>query len=163
MFVSLWASILSLYVRTYVCTYFFVVMCRLALVCGITHTNFYLCYGLSFTRAYLRTFVSAIFFLRFFEDNLFDAYLKAEATKLLEAADVAQGTARRQAKISTRGRFDGWIREMGGGRPLYLNMYVRTYVRRRSVDTYVCKCVRTVTTDWQVAPQPVLGPNVLTY
>ena len=138
-------------------------MCRLALVCGITHTNFYLCYGLSFTRAYLRTFVSAIFFLRFFEDNLFDAYLKAEATKLLEAADVAQGTARRQAKISTRGRFDGWIREMGGGRPLYLNMYVRTYVRRRSVDTYVCKCVRTVTTDWQVAPQPVLGPNVLTY
>ena len=68
--------------------------------------------------AFVPTCVSAIFFLRFYEDNLYAAYLKAESTKLLEEADVAQGTKPRKAKESTRGRFDGWIREMGGGRPL---------------------------------------------
>ncbi len=73
-------------------------------------------------QTYVPTCVSAIFFLRFYEDNLCAAYLKAESTKLLEEADIAQGTRPRKAKESTRGRFEGWIREMGGGRPLYLNM-----------------------------------------
>ena len=68
--------------------------------------------------AFVPTCVSAIFFLRFYEDNLYAAYLKAQSTKLLEEADIAQGTAKRQARNSTRGRFDGWIRERGGGRPL---------------------------------------------
>ena len=68
--------------------------------------------------AFVPTCVSAIFFLRFYEDNLYAAYLRAESTKLLEQADLAQGTKPRQARSSTRGRFDGWIREMGGGRPL---------------------------------------------